>query len=161
MNNQFIQEAINGDEVRKIIAENYNEVLKEEGIRNDANRKSLALKMNQDIERITRGPPPLRERKVTDSAKKKKELDNGQARARAAASMKDLNLQEENTKENPVEESASPRIVKKQDNLPKVQDLLRSSNENALNTNNKDLDKMFHLQLPALDVSDRQDGQIN
>lgn len=86
LNNQFIHEAINGDEVRKIIAENYHEVIKEEGIRVNANRKSLALKINQDIERLTKGPPPLR-----NSAKKKSELDNGQARTGAAASMKYLN----------------------------------------------------------------------
>ena len=60
VNNQFIHQAMHGDEVRKIIAENYNEVIKEEGIQNEANRKSLALKMNLDIERITKGPPPLR-----------------------------------------------------------------------------------------------------
>ena len=82
VNNQFIHQAMHGDEVRKIIAQNYNEVIKEEGIQNEANRKSLALKMNLDIERITKGPPPLR-----NSAKNKQESENDEARTGATASI--------------------------------------------------------------------------
>jgi hypothetical protein len=43
--------------------------------------------------------------------------------------------------------------------VSKVKDLLRESNQNALNINTKDLDKMFNLELPSLQTSEmNEDG---
>lgn len=41
--------------------------------------------------------------------------------------------------------------------MTKVKDLLRESNENALNINDKDLDKMFKLELPTLEKNSGAD----
>jgi hypothetical protein len=48
---------------------------------------------------------------------------------------------------------------RKNNTVTKVKDLLRQSNENALNINDKDLNKMFKLELPIIEkgneVADR------
>ena len=56
----------------------------------------------------------------------------------------------------------SPRKISKgnQSKMTRVKDLLRESQENALNMNKHDLDKMFNLELPnAENSSDRTSQQ--
>jgi len=53
---------LRGTEVRKTIAENYENLIKEEGVRHGVESKKMSLKINADVQKLIRGPPPLRER---------------------------------------------------------------------------------------------------
>ena len=126
--------------------------------------KSIALKLNKEIQKIQKAPNV----KFKSQAQKK------------AAMMKTIDPKEEDD-EGDEEKSNTDSLLfdksiegsddikgdkyaqksqrRKNNTVTKVKDLLRQSNENALNINDKDLNKMFKLELPIIEkgneVADR------